>query len=282
MSIDIGNGEAVSLSPGGGAKGYVQQTSRHFPGEVLIAHNERDRGLFDIYHVNVANGESILVEKNDGFFGFFTDQHFQVRFAKRYTDDGEVEILKRNGNGAWETVSHIPTEDSLTTRPIECNDDGEELYWIDSRGRDTAAAVAENLKSGAVRVLAEDPQVDIDALLLDPQMMQPIAAASLFDRTRWQVLDPEYRQDFETLAEQFSGDLVFNGMSDDRRKIIVAHIHDKRPLEYHCYDRASRKTRKLFSAQSRLEGAPLASMESVVVLTKVDAWSCLIRHGATL
>jgi hypothetical protein len=62
---------------------------------------------------------------------------------------------------------------------------------------------------------------------------RPIAAASLFDRTRWKVLDPEYRQDFNTLAEQLSDDLVFNGMSDDRRKIIVAHMQDKRPLYYY-------------------------------------------------
>lgn len=265
MSIDIGNGEAVSLSPGNGVKAYVQQTSRHFPGDVLIAHNERDGGLFDIYHVNVATGASTLVERNHGFFGFFTDQQFQVRFAKRYSDDGEVEILKRNGDCTWEIVSRIPAEDSLTTWPIECSDDGDELYWIDSRGRNTAAAVAEDVNTGAVRILAEDPQADIGALLLDPQTRRPIAAASSFDRTRWQVLDPEYRQDFDALAEQLSGDLVFNGMSEDRRKIIVALQQDTHPLEYYCYDRASKKARKLSSALPRLEGAPLTPMEPVVV-----------------
>lgn len=264
-SINIETGEAIPLTPGNGVKAYVQQTSRQFPGEMLIAHNERDKRYFDIYRVEVATGTSTLVQRNDGFFSFFTDQNFRVRFAKRHTDDGEVELLVRNGPDGWETITHIPAQDSLTTWPIEYSDDGKELYWIDSRGRDKAAAVAQDVESGAVRILAEDSRADVSTLLLDPLTMRPIAAASMFDRARWQVLDPNYQQDFDTLAERFSGGLIFNGMSDDRSKIIVAHLQDDRPLEYYCYDRLSRKARKLFSAQPWLENALLVSMESIVV-----------------
>jgi dipeptidyl aminopeptidase/acylaminoacyl peptidase len=263
-SINIGTGDAVPLTPGNGVNAYVQQTSRHFPGEMLIAHNGRDKRFFDIYRIDIASGTSSLMERNDDFFGFFTDQRFQVRFAKRYRDNAEIEFLSRNGAGAWETVTHIPAEDSLTTWPIEYSEDGEELYWIDSRGRDTAAAVAQDVKTGTVRILAEDSRADVSALLFDPQTMRPIAAASLFDRTRWQVLDPEYQQVFDALTEQLSGDLVFNGMSDDRRKIIVAHLQDAHSLEYYCFDRVSKMARKLFSAQPRLENVPLVSMTPVV------------------
>lgn len=268
-SIDIETGELMALSPGDGVKAYVQQTSRHFPNEVLISHNERDKRLFDVYRVNVATGLSSLVERNDGFLSLFTDQQFRVRFAKRYTDDGNMEYLGRDEAGTWsQVIQRIPAEDSLTTWPVEYSDDGKELFWIDSRGRNTAAAVAEEVRTGNVHILTEDTRADINSIVFDPVTSRPIAAAYRFDRTRWKVLDLDYKDDFETLAAQFSGDFVFNGMSDDRRRIIVAHQQDARPLEYYCYDRASRKSRKLFSAQPRLENVPLVPMEPIMVCAR--------------
>ena len=44
----------------------------------------------------------------------------------------------------------------MSTRPICFRDDGKELYWLDSRGRDKAAVVAQEMASGRTRLLAED------------------------------------------------------------------------------------------------------------------------------
>ena len=67
----------------------------------------------------------------------------------------------------------------MATRPIEFSADGRELYWLDSRGRDTVAVVAQDLESGAMRVLAEDPRADFTQLVLDP-----ISGARLPPRAR--------------------------------------------------------------------------------------------------
>jgi hypothetical protein len=48
----------------------------------------------------------------------------------------------------------------MATCAIEFSFDGRELYWLDSRGRDTAAVVAQDLASGTMQVLAEDPRAD--------------------------------------------------------------------------------------------------------------------------
>ncbi|KXF77782.1 peptidase S9 [Paramesorhizobium deserti] len=268
-SIDIETGEERALTPKSGVQAYIQQTSQHFPEEVLIAHNERDKRYFDIYRINIATGTGFLLERNDCFFGFFTDQQFQVRQAKRYADDGAIEHLGRDEEGAWSKVfTRISAEDNLTTWPIEYSDDGKELFWMDSRDRNTAALMAEDLRTGAVRILAEDIRSDITSVFFGPVTMRPIAAASYFDRTRWDVLDPDYQKDFDTLAAVFPGDIAFTGMSDDRRKIIIAHLQDTHPLEYFCYDRTTRQSRRLFSAQPRLENVPLVPMEPVVIRTR--------------
>jgi hypothetical protein len=165
--VDLETGDVRPLTPGPGVTCYVQQSSRHFPGELLIAHNERDKRYFDIYRVNVATGESALLQLNEGVPGYFTDQQFRVRFAVRYTEDGDVEYLQRGADGEWALFSRIGAEDAVATRAIEFSADGRELYWLDSRGHDTAAVVAQDLENGAMRVLAEDPRADFTGLLLD-------------------------------------------------------------------------------------------------------------------
>jgi len=263
--VDLQTDDVRPLTPGPGVTCYVQQSSRRFPSELLIAHNARDKRYFDIYRVNVATGESVLLQLNEGVAGHFTDQQFRVRFAVRHTDGGDVEYLQRGTDGEWALFSRIGAEDAMATRAIEFSADGRELYWLDSRGRDTAAVVAQDLESDEIRVLAEDPRADFTELVLDPISERPVAAARSIERVAWQVPDPDYEGDFDYLTRLSRGDLTITGMSQDRRHWIVAYQYDDAPLEYFHYDRTSRQARRLFSSTPEWEGLPFVAMEPVII-----------------
>src|SRR5207248_6073562 len=262
---DLETGDVRPLTPGPGVTCYIQQHSRHFPSELLIAHNARDKRHFDVYRVNVVTGESTLLQRNQAFHYHFTDQQFQVRFAIRHTDDGDTEYLQRGADGEWTLFSRIGAEDAIATRAIEFSADGSELYWLDSRGGDTVAVVAQDLASGTMRVLAEDPRADFTELLLDPISERPVAAARSFERVAWQVLDPDYQSDFDYLTLQSRGDLTIASMSQDRQHWIVAYQYDDAPLEYFHYDRRARQARRLFSSTPAWEGLPFVPMEPVLI-----------------
>src|SRR5256885_7887066 len=87
--VDLVTGDARAITPGPGVKAYVQEVSHRFPGELLIAHNERDKRFFDLYRVDVATGESRRIETNDGFPSYLTDTRFRVRFAVRMLESGD-------------------------------------------------------------------------------------------------------------------------------------------------------------------------------------------------
>jgi len=263
--IDLQTGDIRSLTPGPGVTCYIQQDSRHFPSELLIGHNERDKRYFDIYRVNVATGDSALLHSNDGFVGYFSDRQLNVRFAARQADNGDLDYLQRGPNGDWNPFTHIAAEDTSGVRPVEFSDDSSELYWLDSRGRNTAAVVVQNMGSGALRVLAEDPRADFTDLLLDPVTQRPIAARNVIERARWHVLDPGYKADFDYLTQRLPGDLFVTGISQDRRNWIAAYAFDDAPLEYFHYDRDRRQVRRLFSSVPAWENVAFAKMESVVV-----------------
>ena len=263
--VDLETGDVRPLTPGPGVTCYIQQHSRHFPSELLIGHNARDKRYFDVYRVNVATGESALLQANEAFHHHFTDQRFRVRFAVRYTDDGSVQYLQRGTDGEWMLFSRIGAEDAIATRAIEFSADGSELYWLDSRGRNTVAVIAQDLASGTTRVLAEDPRADFTELLLDPVSERPVAAARWFERVAWQVLDPDYQDDFDYLTRQSRGDLTVTGMSQDRQQWMLAYQYDDAPLEYFHYDRGARQVKRLFSSTPVWEGLPFVPMEPVVI-----------------
>jgi dipeptidyl aminopeptidase/acylaminoacyl peptidase len=263
--VDVDTGDILPLTPAPGVSSYIHQTSHHFPDELLIAHNARDKRYFEIYRVNVATGASTLVQANDRFSGFFTDPQFKVRFAQRHADNGDVEYLQPGAGGEWELFTRIDAQDAMITRPVEFSDDGRELYWIDSRGRDKAAAVAQDLATGETRVLAEDARADIVELPLDPLSCRPIAAMAMFTRRAWHVIDRDYVEDFSWLARQSDGDLSFVSLSNDRRHAIVYYERDDTTGRYFYYDRTGRKARFLFSMRPALENAPLVAMEPAII-----------------
>jgi len=266
--VDVETGAIIALTPAPGVKSYVHQQSHRFPDELLIAHNERDKHFFDIYRVNVATGQSTLLQANNGFVGFFTDPHFRVRFAVRSTADGGWDYLQRGEDGDWHSFAKIDMADAVVTRPIEFSDDGKELYWLDSRGRDTAAAVAQDLATGATRVLAEDAKADMVDILLEPVTYRPIASACVHARTNWRVIDQAYADDFAALAKLCDGDIAYAGFSDDRRQALAYFERDQESGRFYHYDRDAKRGSFLFDSRPALEDVPLVPLEPAVVRSR--------------
>ncbi len=95
----------------------------------------------------------------------------------------------------------------MTTRPIEFSDDGKELYWLDSRGRDKAAVVAQDMASGAhARACRRRAGGFFDALIQKPVSLPPLAASSTYLRRRLARarcrLCRRFRGDRETLGRR--------------------------------------------------------------------------------
>ena len=100
-SLDLRSGEAKDLTPAKGVQARIQEVSEKHPAEILIALNDRNPQLHDIYRVNVDTGEKKLVLENDGYAGYLTDDDYAVRFAMRITPDGGSEVLERTPQGEW-------------------------------------------------------------------------------------------------------------------------------------------------------------------------------------
>jgi len=185
--VDLATGNCRDLTPAAGVQAQLQQLSPRYPDEALIALNDRDPRLHDLYRVNIASGERELVLQNEGFVGFLTDEAFGVRFALKVTPVGSMEVLARSGDG-WAPFDEIPAEDAMTTAPVTLSASGDTLYLTDSRGRDTAALVAWDLSSGKREILAQDDRVDADGFWIHPRTKAVQAVGFRHTKQRWHVV----------------------------------------------------------------------------------------------
>jgi dipeptidyl aminopeptidase/acylaminoacyl peptidase len=265
---DLDGKEDHDLTPLKKVRAEIQEVSHKFPGEILIGLNDRNPQFHDVHRLNIETGKRELVQKNDGFTGFITDEEYRVRFAAKFTADGGNLILAPDGKGGWKDFVKVPMEDSLTTTIVGFDKSGDVAYLIDSRGRDTSAFTTLELKSGKETVIAADPRADVGGAMLHPTERTVEAVSFTYERTKWKFLDPAVEADFQKLGKVADGDITVASRTLDNKQWVVAFLLDNSPVRYYLYDRASGKARFLFTDRKELEGQPLVKMYPQIVKTR--------------
>ncbi|ALN80755.1 S9 family peptidase [Lysobacter antibioticus] len=263
FALDIVTGSERDLSPYPKIRASIGNISPRHPESVMIGMNDRDAKYHDLYRVDLGSGERALVQKNEGFSGFLTDEDYRVRLGYKPAADGSREILALGENGQWSPWDRIPVEDGLTTRALGYTADGQTLYWLDSRGRDTGALFAQSA-DGKRRLLLENPKADIAGTLTDPTSGRILAASANYLREEWTAIDPQVAADLATLKKMGPGEASVQSQTLDNRSWIVLYSAPETPSVYYRYDRGEHggpgKLSKLFSSRPKMEGLPLAPM----------------------
>jgi dipeptidyl aminopeptidase/acylaminoacyl peptidase len=264
-SVKVHTTEIKDLTPVEDVQARVQEVSPKFPHEILVALNDRVPQLHDLYLVNIDTGERHLVQHNEGFVSFITDDDYAVRLATRMTPDGGREILRSAKGGAWESFTQIAMEDALTTSPVGFDKTGKTLYMMSSRDRNTAALVQLDLETGVQTVVAEDPQADVSDVMVHPTEKNVQAVAFTYTRKRWLILDEAIDPDLAYLRTVADGDVEVVSRTLDDRYWIIAYVIDNGPVRYYRYDRERQTAQFLFTNRKDLDGLPLARMHPVVI-----------------
>ena len=233
--------------------------SRKRPDEILIGLNNRNPQWHDVYLLNTVTGELKLVYQNDQYGQFEADDDLKLRLAIKETPGGGQDVFRFN-DGKAEPFTKVPTEDSITTSTLNISADGKTLFWIDSRGRDKAALVAQDLASGQSRVIAESGRADVAAVMVNPVTLVPEAFAVNYLRKEWTPVADAVKADFDALNAQVKGQWEVVSRDDADSKWILYTDEVVKPIAYSIYDRKTRKVSALFVTRPELEGKPLAPM----------------------
>ena len=260
--VDIATATQKSLTPFDKTRVEVINISHVVKDRILIGINNRDARWHDVYNLDLTSGKLSLVLQNDGEYGgFVADEQLVPRLAFRQTPDGGQSFYRITG-GKVEAApfATIGLDDSLTTGPAGFTTDGKTLYWLDSRGRDTAALIAQDVATGKQTIVAQDSRADIDGTMADPKTGVVQAWSVNYLRNEWTASDPAIGKDLAWLKRQLKGDIVVTSRTDADDLWTVGVDPVTAPSASYLYNRKAHTLKQLYVTRPELVGAPLVPM----------------------
>lgn len=266
---DIATGADICLTPFENTRVTIIGASVSKRDRILVGLNNRDPQWHDVHELDLATGALTEVMRADGYAGFLADDSLALRIAIRPNAEGGMDFFRMSGRDVEEAPFVSTTlEDALTTQPAGFTTDGGTLYWTDSRGRDTAALIAEDMANGARTVVAEDRRADIGHVLAHPLTGVAEAYAVNYLTKDWAALDPEIGFALKRLRDRLKGDIEITSRTDDDRKWTVAVDPVAAPPAVYLYDRETDELDLFYVSRPELEHAPLVPMHAVEIAAR--------------
>ncbi len=267
--VDIASGEERTLTPFENTRARFVGASHAIKDQILVGLNNRDARFHDVYRLSLETGALELVLQNDAYAGFLADDSLTLRWALKQNAAGGSDMFEITDGQIAETPRESTSlDDSLTTHVAGYTADGKTLYWLDSRGRNTAALIAEDTATGARTVIAENAKADIGGTLRHPTTGVVEAYAANYFKTEWTALDEGVKASLDWLRERLPGEFGIMARTDDDSKWVVGNDPLTGPSVAYLYDRGARTLTEFYVTRPELEGAPLQPMHALEIPTR--------------
>jgi dipeptidyl aminopeptidase/acylaminoacyl peptidase len=264
--VEVATRKQTTLTPFTKTRAEVVGISNRHKDRILVGVNNRDAKWHDVYSLSLKSGKLTLVQRNDGYAGFLPDNDLKLRMALKSRDDGGTDYYRiTNGKIEAKPFASIGLEDSLTTAPAGFNADNSILYWIDSRGRNTAALLAQDVASGQTKVVAESDKADISGTLTNPKTLQVEAFQAEYLKPEWTPLDKDIGATLDWLKYKLGSSPIVQARTDADDKWLVTADKVTEPLSLYLFDRKAGSLAKLYTGRPDLVGAPLVQMWPVEI-----------------
>lgn len=267
--VDVASGKETTLTPFEKTRVQLVGASTIQKDKLLVGLNNRDARFHDIYLLDLGSGKLTEVLQNDGYAGFLADNNLHLRMALRPNAEGGMDYFAiDDGKIADKPFTSTGLEDSLTTSPAGYTTDGKTLYWLDSRGRDTAALYAQDVATGERKVIAENDKADIGGVMTDPITGEVEAYSVDYLKTEWTALDPNIKASLDWLDSKFDGEFGVSSRTDDDTKWIVWNDPVSAPSKTYIYDRKAKTLTDFYTTRPELAGAPLQPMRPLEIASR--------------
>lgn len=267
--VDLETGAERCLTPFDNTRAQIVGSSTLIRDQLLVGLNNRDPRFHDVHRLDLTTGALELVFENNAYAGFEADECLTLRWALAQNASGGTDMFEfHDGKPADQPTEVIGMDDALTTATAGYTADGRLLYWLDSRGRDTAALYAQDTQSGERHLIAQHPKADIGATLRHPLTGVVEAWSADYLRNQYHALDPQIGAALDFLRANLEGDFGVQSRTDDDRLWLVAHDPLVAPSRCYLFDRDTMRLRLFYITRPELEGAPLQPMHPLEITAR--------------
>ena len=264
VMVDISSGKIQDLTPHDGTRASILDSLPDDDDNILVAHNKRDKQVFDVYRVNIKTGVETLVAKNPGnFTDWVTDHAGKIRGATS-TDGVNTSLFYRDTEGE-EFKSIVTTNFREGVTPVGWTADNKTMYVSSNRGRDKSALFEFDPKTAKEgKLVFEHPEVDVSTLGWS-RVRKTITHTTVdVDKSEPVFFDKESERVYKALKARLPGyEINTQSATKDEQKMIIAAYNDRTSGARYFYDVKTDKLTKLAEINPSIAEADMAEMKPI-------------------
>lgn len=260
-SIERPDDPPVDLTPSPGSLAWIHRVIRSEPDHIVVAWNNRDRSIFDLYRVNLSTHEHRLIAENPGdVTAWLTDWDGRPRARIRQVgpDDRRLEVFRDDG---WVMLQRFDLEE-FNVQMLGVTPDDRGLWLLSSRGRDRLSLVRVDVETGAESLVHDDPRLDLEWAIMGERTRVPLAVVTYPGRQATHFFDPSLQTDLQLLRRDTPTGFHILSFDDDER-LVTVQVFDEKGSEYHLVDRRTKEKRFLGRSQMVRFADALATTEPI-------------------
>jgi dipeptidyl aminopeptidase/acylaminoacyl peptidase len=264
VAVNRSGGAVKDLTPFPGVRAEIIDTLVEDEQWILVGLNKRDRQVFDVYRLNVQNGELQLVTENPGnITSWLTDHQGRLRVA--LTSDGfnTSMLYRENETDPFKTV--VTTDFRETLQPVAFTADNRALYAVSNIGRDKTALVKyDPVAAKELEAVYSHPEVDVGGLSYSRKRQTLIAAFYTTWKRERHFFDSQFKTIYDRLRQrlpQYEVSIVDTNLEEDL--FIVRTYSDRSLGAYYLYEAARRRLTKLAEVSPWLKERKLCEVKPI-------------------
>jgi len=270
FSTNIETAKARDLTPFKNTRVGVLDTldgiSSH---EIMISMNKRDKKVFDVYRLNIDNGNLKLIEKNTGnITDWVLDHKGQIRYA--ISTDGVNNTLhyRKSNKGKFKPLRTFNFKETFS--PIFFDEKNENVYVISNIGRNTTAAVLVNPETlKEIKVVYENENYDLNNLSYSKKTRKLTSGGYIDWRQREKFFDKKYEDIYKQIVDEIGEkEITFTSHDDEEEVFIIYAGSDRSKGMYYTYDYNSKKLSFLANPSPWIKEEEMAEMKPITYTTR--------------
>lgn len=277
FSVNVKSGDMKDITPFTGARAQlVDDLEGVSETDILVGINKRDPKIFDVYRVNTVTGAiDMVLENTKTYVGYTVDNKGEIRLAVGSDGVNNDYYYRDSAKAPFKKVMTLNFKDSFS--PVAFDKNNKNLYALSNIGRNTAAVVEVNPKTGkTLKTLYTNKDNDVTGLNYSKHRKELTGATYIDWKAQKHFFSKYYKDIFADLEKQLPNkevNIASTNTAEDR--FVVLTYSDRTRAQYYVYDAKSKKLDFLLDSAPWIKEADMNEMKPI----KYTSRDGLTIHG---
>jgi len=236
---------------------------------MLISMNKRNKQIFDVFKINITNGNMVEVARNPGnYTGWLTDHTGTIRMATSTDGVNSTLFYRTNSKSKFKKV--ITTNFKQKLYPLFFDFNNKNVYAVSNLKSDTQQIILMNPRNGKqLKVLAKNKNYDITGFSYSKKRKEITHSSFTDTKFRMHFFSKYYKDIVKDIESKVPGKEVhLTSHNRDENLFTVYTASDRSKGMYYLYDAKSKKLSFLANPSPWIDENRMAQMKPITFTSR--------------